>query len=448
MVHPLRAARPLRSRALHGLALACALTTLGFVAIPASRAEAGWWDDLDKGETVTLSDLCAEPVRWRDKVVTFACIYNERAEIFSPYFTSFNAEKYENVTAWLDGSPLWDPEAFERDDFPFLYLPRAHTQRNELFRLPPFTRIEITGKVKDVYRSRPWIEIQAFRVTAATLGRAVIDYVKSGDGYAAQGNYPSAEAHYRRALDEIKLADVYRTRIQKRLAEVLRAAGRGLEANKVEGPSPILGAGGPPLPAGAGAGLPDARTPESPGTPATPPGELTTDLPGEAGGAVSRPPPLLPATTARPTAPAPPVADGGFHPVAPPVSGSVAPPSEITSDLPGTSASAGPPPIPAPAFVPSLPAAPARVPAPPTVAAPSTAANPSPPPLESAAPPIPPLPALPAPPVPALPAPAAPVIAPPVPSAAPVPPSPAPPPAVPESAPPPPPRQPRLSGVK
>ncbi len=146
---------PRRRRALVIAAIAVAIAAPSLLAASAPRADAGWWDDLDKGESVTLSDLCAEPVRWRDKVVTFACIYNERAEIYSPYFTSFNADKYENVTAWLDGSPLWEAEAFQRDDFPFLYVPRTHAQRNEILRLAPFTRIEITGKVRDVYRSAP-----------------------------------------------------------------------------------------------------------------------------------------------------------------------------------------------------------------------------------------------------------------------------------------------------
>src|SRR5690606_17484619 len=133
----------------------------------APAAHAGWWDDLDKGEQVKLSDLVAEPTRWQGKVVTFACIHHEPADIYSPYFTSFTPDKYFNFTAWLDGSPLWELDAFQRDDFPYLYLRREHPQRDELFRVEPYTRIEYTGRVRDVYRQRPWIEILAFRRTPA-----------------------------------------------------------------------------------------------------------------------------------------------------------------------------------------------------------------------------------------------------------------------------------------
>ena len=425
---PIRDSRRIRSRALPSLVLASTLAILGVATIDGPRADAGWWDDLDKGESVTLSDLCAEPSRWSGKVVTFACIYNEPAEIYSPYFTSFNAEKYENVTAWLDGAPLWDAEAFQRDDFPFLYLPRTHTQRNELFRLPAFTRIEITGKVKDVYRQRPWIEIQAFRVTAATLGRDVVHFVKDGDGYAAQLNYVRAEANYRRALNEIKLADVYRMRIEKKLAFALRAAGKDLDASKVEGPSPILGAGDPSHPDNVGTGLPDARSPGAPAVSAAPPGELTSDLPGDPAGAPVRPasPAFLPARIAPPVGP---VTDPGFHPVAPALPGSVAPPSEITSDLPGTPSDAGPAPAPANQPLPPPSALPPMTPLPqPTALPPMT---PLPPPVARPMAPLPPLPIAP--------------VAPPLPT--PVTPAPAPTPTQ-SAPPPPPPREPRLSGVK
>lgn len=412
-------ARRAASLPLAALARLVVASCLVLVALPAPRAHAGWWDDLDKGDSVTLSDLCSDPVPWRGKVVTFACIFNEPAEIYSPYFTSFSAETHWNVTAWLDGSPLWDLDAFQRDDFPFLYLPRNHTQARELFGLPRFTRIEITGKVRDVYRSRPWIEIQAFRATAATLGSDVVSYVKSGDGYAAQGNYANAEAHYKLALAQIKLADVYRMRIEKRLASVLRAAGKDLDARKVEGGSPILGAKGAPLPDGGAASLPDARAAGAPGAGARPPSELTDDLPGDPAGTAPRAPATSPGAS---LAPPPPSPDAGFRPVAPPAPGAVVPPSELTDDLPGTPSDAGPvaraplpsTSMPAPSARPTSPANPPLPPAPPTVAA-SPAASAAP------APPVPP----------GVPASSAP-----------------PPPPAPSSPPAPPPRQPRLSGVK
>jgi hypothetical protein len=110
-------------------------------AAPLATASAGWWDDLDKGEPVRLRDLAAQPDRWQGKVVTFACIYHGFDSVYQPYFTSFNAEKWLNATAWYDGAALWEKDAFVDEDFPFLYLERTHPQRDEMLRLEAFTRI-------------------------------------------------------------------------------------------------------------------------------------------------------------------------------------------------------------------------------------------------------------------------------------------------------------------
>ena len=222
-------------------------------ALPLATASAGWWDDLDKGEPVRLSDVTSQPERWKGKVVTFACIYHGFDSVYQPYFTSFNAEKWLNATAWYDGAPIWEMEAFRDQDFPFLYLERTHPQRDEMLRLEAFTRIEVTGRVKDVYRNRPFIEILGFRVTPATFGKNVADWMKRADAFAAVGDYANAEANYRLVLAQVTLDETTRLRAQQRLDAALRVAGRGDAAAKA---NPVLG--GSPMP------QPDARAGAAP----------------------------------------------------------------------------------------------------------------------------------------------------------------------------------------
>jgi len=273
--------------------LACAAALALSAAPPFVRpAAAGWWDDLDKGESVRLSDLVHEPRRWKDKVVTFACIHHGPDQVFQPYFTSFTPDKFLNFTAWLDGSPLWELRSYTDDDFPFLYLRRDHPQRDALSTLLPFTRIEVTGRVKDVYRERPWIEVLGFRATPATLGRHVIDWVKDADAFTGSGDLARAETYYRRALAEVTLAETYQLRIRKRLSDVLRAAGRDLDAAKVEGGAPIAGGTATPLPPAGQLTNPTTSMPTT-GVPAAPPSPVTTDLPGTEYGAPL--PPAVPA---------------------------------------------------------------------------------------------------------------------------------------------------------
>ncbi len=424
-------------RSLAAGALAGALLLPAVIPSAPSSAHAGWWDDLDKGEPVKLSDLVFEPDRFKGKVVTFACIHHEPADIFSPYFTSFTPEKFFNFTCWLDGSPLWELEAFQRDDFPYLYLRRDHPQRDELFRVEPYTRIEYTGRVRDVFRQRPWIEILAFRRTPATLGKRVLDWVTAGDRYLAKEprDLVAAESHYKLALAEISLDETYKLRIRKRLADVLRAAGKDDAARGVDGGVPILG--GTPTPGvGEVPSLPGGRRPAV-GTNAPPPAALTSDLPGEAYDSPSTPKPTpggaAAAGAARSSTPAPVTVPGsGFRPAVPSPAG--APPAALTEDLPGTPSDAprapSPPTPPAPVRTRPPPAAPpAALPTPPPP--PSPPCEPLPPP-SVASPASPPAPVPPTPPV---------VEAPP----APPPPPPTP---VPTAPPPPPSRSPRLSGVK
>jgi hypothetical protein len=254
--------------------------------------------------------------------------------VFFPYFTSFSADKHWNVSAWLDGSPIWERDAYTRDEFPFLYLRRDHPQRDELMRLEPFTRLEVTGVVRDVYRARPWIEITAFRATPATLGRRVVEWVKTGDGYAARGDATRADAYYALALAQVSLEETYAMRIRKRRGDVLRAAGRDADAAAVEGgktlggtPIPPPEAAAPPVvapdaaPAARGGDtFPEGESPSTRvGVPAEPPAStgarpsaITEDLPGVPYGtpAPRRDPPAPGPAPAPKPAPEPPPTPG------------------------------------------------------------------------------------------------------------------------------------------
>src|SRR5262245_48736480 len=181
------------------------VAAIGLALAPLATASAGWWDDLDKGEPVRLSDLTAQADRWKGKVVTFACIYHKFDSVYQPYFTSFNPEKWLNATAWYDGAPIWEKGAFTDQDFPFLYLEQTHPQRAEMIAMLPYTRIEITGRVKDVYRQHPFIEILGFHATPATFGKSVVEWMLRGDNAAAVGDYTRAEANYRLVLAPVTL---------------------------------------------------------------------------------------------------------------------------------------------------------------------------------------------------------------------------------------------------
>jgi hypothetical protein len=394
------------------------------VLLAATSASAGWWDDLDRGELVRLGDVFAAPSRYSDRPITFACVVLGRDEVYFPLATPFSEARWDNVAVWDDGAPLWEEETFKRRARPYLYLEKSHPQRDALFRLEPFTRVEVTARVRAVHRSIPFLEILSWRPTGWRLGERVVRAVIRGDNKVregGEGNLEAALESYAGALAP-DLAPVYALPIRKRAADVLRRLGRADEADAMEGTA-ILGAA-PAPPSGPGDPTADA--------PAVAPPFVSEDLPGR------------PAEAAAP-AEAPPATPG------PPPSPSSGPPL-VTSDLPGVEVPAAPPapglpePGPAPATPSTAPPATAEAPAtggggalPPPVVRPTTRDLP-PAPAEAVAPPPP-----------------APRAATPAPSAAP-PPTP-PPAALPPTAPlrvappapapaSPPTRQPRLEGVK
>ena len=82
---------------------------------PLATASAGWWDDLDKGEPVRLSDVTSKPDGWKGKVVTFACIYHKFDGVYQPYFTSFNAVRFEPINFIRAATPRWMPRGSIRE---------------------------------------------------------------------------------------------------------------------------------------------------------------------------------------------------------------------------------------------------------------------------------------------------------------------------------------------
>jgi hypothetical protein len=246
----------------------------------APEARAGWWDDLDKGERVRLADVIAQPKPWRNKRITFTCVYHKPDQVFAPYFTRFHPERHLNLTVWADGAPVWERDAFVAD-FPHLYLERTHVQRDEALSLATFTRVEVTGEVKDVYRNLPWIQVHGIRKTGGTLGEPVVQAMVAGDNYLRAADPARAEGWYRRALREPSLDATYALRVRKRLGDVLRSTGRAEEAAEVEGGA-IVGGSLPPRADGSAApALPSPETPasEAPAESAAP-AAVAESLPG------------------------------------------------------------------------------------------------------------------------------------------------------------------------
>lgn len=220
--------------------------------LPAAHADGGWWGDLDKGLGVRLGDVIQSPERYRGQLLTFTCVFHQVEREFNPLRTRFHVERYDNVSVWPDGAAIWEREAFAQD-FPFLYIARAHAQRDALVQQPMYTRLEVTARIEAVVDGYPFLEVAAVRATGYKLGRQVMDLMLAGEVHGSQASADSqavAAQKFGAALQVLPdLAPVYAVRIRERLAVALRRLGREEEAQRLLEASPAPSPDGmPPVP--------------------------------------------------------------------------------------------------------------------------------------------------------------------------------------------------------
>lgn len=262
-----------------------------------AQAEGGWWGDLDKGLGVRLADVVQSPERFRGRLLTFPCVFHRVEREFNPLRTRFHVERYDNVSVWPDGAPLWQREAFAQD-FPFLYVARAHAQRDALVQQATYTRLEVTARIEAIVDGYPFLEVTAVRATGHKLGAQVMERMLAGEVFCSQDSQEAQELavqRFRAALEVLPdLAPVYDLRIRERLAQALRRLGRDEEAGRLLEPRR------PPA-----AGLAEGRA--GVGTPGAGPASRAVVRTGSPDGeeVLASPPDALPAAPPTPDLPLP-----------------------------------------------------------------------------------------------------------------------------------------------
>ncbi len=269
-----------------------------------AEAGDGWWGALDEGEAVSLSNVIRAPREYRGRTITFFCVFYTAAGEFKYYppNTAFTESLFINFAVWPDGVPVWEEKTYI-GNFPFFYLRRTNEQRSELARVKRYTRLECTGRIRDIVRGRPAIEVFSFRETGHRLGEPVVNSIKWGLNHARLGTkqgYQSAAGRFKEALQP-DLPPAYALIVRKYLGDSLRKLGLDDEAALYEGGETI---GTPPLPTPEdGGGFADL------GPPPAGPGEFPNappqgpDASGSPDGASGSPDGPRPSTGRLPTAP-------------------------------------------------------------------------------------------------------------------------------------------------
>ncbi len=208
-----------------------------FISAAPAHAGDGWWGGLDEGEAVSLADVMRGPRAYRDRMITFFAVFHTADGEFKYYPTNtpFSEQRHVNFSAWPDGAVVWSEKGF-KNDLPFLYLRRTHAQRTQLLRLPAFTRIEVTGKVREIVSQRPAIEVFSYRATGHRLGKKVVTSILDGNAYARAGTTQGYQMAARSFKDALRpdLPPAYDMMVRKLLGDTLRKLGFRKEASQYE----------------------------------------------------------------------------------------------------------------------------------------------------------------------------------------------------------------------
>jgi len=165
---------------------------LSVAALPAQDREFG------VPVSTTLTEIRAEPESYKNVKVKFTIQFASLGKISNPFFTKFTPTDFANFYAWADEQPIWQQGAYE-DLFGLLFLSKTSEKLEQLYQLRVYTRVAITGVIRNTFQNTPWIEVVDFEPAGGQLDTAVITHLYRGEQFMEQ-------RQWQRAIAELSLA--------------------------------------------------------------------------------------------------------------------------------------------------------------------------------------------------------------------------------------------------
>ena len=136
--------------------------------------------DEDKVIPTTLGALRISPDTYRNVVVTFPVTFISLGKISNPFFTQFVPSSFANFYVWADEQPIWRKPAYD-DFFGLMFLSKTHEQLQELYDLKLYTRLQVTGIVRNTFQEMPWIEVTSFTRIGGSVSTASLAHLYRGE---------------------------------------------------------------------------------------------------------------------------------------------------------------------------------------------------------------------------------------------------------------------------
>lgn len=145
--------------------------------------------------TTTLEKIRRTPEAYKKVWVEFTVQFATMGRVENPFFTEFVPERYVNFYCWGDNQKIWHKRSF-KNVFGMMFMAKAAKQSKDLYDLDCYSRIQVTGLVKNIFQGDPWIEVTKFTPVAGAVNTAALTHMHRGDKAMSQRQWTKAIAQY------------------------------------------------------------------------------------------------------------------------------------------------------------------------------------------------------------------------------------------------------------
>jgi hypothetical protein len=184
----------------------------------------GWWDDLYAAKKLVLQDLLKDPAPYRTSEIVLTLQVKGKEKIEETYLTSFGDDKFLRFAAWAEEAALWDKEVHSKP-FTKLFVARSSMAAERLQAATQYARFRITGKVVEVIRGEPWIEVLTADPTPLQLDEPTLVHLVKAITLKNINRMTAAAVEFRSA-DHAGLPPEVRTMTMREEAECFHRIGK------------------------------------------------------------------------------------------------------------------------------------------------------------------------------------------------------------------------------
>jgi hypothetical protein len=176
------------------------LASAVLLALAASAAQAGWWDDAGAARRVKLADVRRDPARWVDVEVLVEVRYVRAKDAESAGETRFTAKDWRAVEIVPAEVPA--SKAKPEDTFARAFVAKRSVGERRLEQAAAGARVELRACVRETSAGEPWIEVLEVVGDGDPLTREETALLADADRLMAKDNAAAAETQFRALLDK------------------------------------------------------------------------------------------------------------------------------------------------------------------------------------------------------------------------------------------------------